>query len=69
MPTYKCCGGQRTAMWRHLYDLDDAHDYELKYCEERAYSCSEDTSKLTRARVYATTERVGTTCGSIWVGE
>ena len=54
-----CCGGQRTAMWRHLYGLDNdaAHDYELKYCAERAYSCSEDTSKLTRARVNATTER------------
>ena len=54
-----CCGGQRAAMWRHLYGLnnDDAHDYELKYCAERAYSSSGDTKKLTRARVYATTKR------------
>ena len=54
-----CCGGQRAAMWRHLYGLDNdaAHDYELKYCAERAYSSSGDTKKLTRARVYATTKR------------
>ena len=54
-----CCGGQRAAMWKHLYDLDndDAHDYELKYCAERADSCSEDKKKLKVARVYATTKR------------
>ena len=54
-----CCGGQRAAMWRHLYGLDNdaAHDYELKYCAERAYSTSGDTEKLKVARVYATTKR------------
>ena len=27
-----CCGGQRAAMWRHLYGLDNdaAHDYRLR---------------------------------------